>query len=56
MCNLNNNNNKKKSKKLVDTENRLVFTGGEEWEVKKWVKRVKMYKFPVINKSWVCNM
>jgi len=27
--------------------------GGGEWA--KWVKRVKRYKLPVINKSWGCN-
>ena len=44
------NKTKQNKNKLIDTENRLVVArGGEGWA--KWVKAVKRYKFPVINKS-----
>ena len=37
----------------MDTQNRMVTDIGEglgEWT--KWVKRVKRYKLPLVNKSW----
>ena len=42
---------KNKINKLIDTEDRLVVARSEGWEWVKWVKGVKRYKFPVINKS-----
>ena len=42
-----------KKKMLKDTENGLVIVGGEGFEGwAKWVRGVKKYKFPVINKAF----
>lgn len=47
--------NKKKKPKLRNTENRLVVMRGRGWGWAQWVKWVKKYILPYINKSWGYN-
>ena len=51
------NKTKQQKNKLIDTENRLMVARGNRfggWA--KWVRGVKRYKLPVINKSWGCDV